>query len=95
MSLGPVVAGTGLPEHKVVRPEDLSIGSRPHTVHGPRLQIDQDGPGHVLAPRGLIVVDVDPLELKVGVAVVGAGGVDAMLVRDDLPELEIKRYRTC
>ena len=38
---------------------------------------------------GLIVVDVDPLELQVGVAVVRAGRVDAMLVRDHLPELEM------
>ena len=30
---------------------------------------------------------LNPLHLKLGGAGVGAGGVDAMLVRDDLPEL--------
>ena len=30
---------------------------------------------------------VNALQLEVGVAVVGAGGVNAMLVADDLPEL--------
>ena len=38
------------------------------------------------------VVDVDPLQLKVRVAMVGASGVNAMLVRDHLPEL---KKRSC
>ena len=33
---------------------------------------------------GLVVVDVDPLQLEVGVAVVGTGGVNAVFVGDDL-----------
>ena len=44
-------------------------------------------PRDIFSSGGLIVVDVDPLQLKVGGAGVGAGGVDAVLVRDDLPEL--------
>jgi len=36
---------------------------------------------------GLIVVHVDALELEIGVTVVRAGGVDTVLVGDDLPEL--------
>ena len=36
---------------------------------------------------GLIVVDVDALQLQVRVAVVGTGGVNAVLVGDHLPEL--------
>lgn len=36
---------------------------------------------------GFVVVDIDALELEVAVAVIGAGGVDAVLVRDHLPEL--------
>ena len=35
-----------------------------------------------------IVVDVDPLQLQVTVPVVAACGVDAVLITDDLPELE-------
>ena len=37
---------------------------------------------------GLIVIDIDALELQIGVAVVGAGRVDTVLVRDHLPELK-------
>ena len=39
---------------------------------------------------GLIVVDIDALKLQIGVAVVGAGRVDTVLVRDHLPELKWK-----
>ena len=88
MTLGPVVAGPGLAEHEVVRPEDLAEGTGPDAVHGAGLQVHQHGPGHVLPPAGLVIVDVDPLQLEVGGASVGAGGVDAVLIRDDLPELE-------
>ena len=37
---------------------------------------------------GLIVVDVDPLQLEVRIPVVGSGRVDAVLVRDHFPELK-------
>ena len=42
----------------------------------------------MLLTSGLVVVDVDPLQLEVGVAMVGSGGVDSVLVRDHLPELK-------
>jgi len=88
MSLGPVVSSSRLTEHEIVWPEDLSIGSRPNRIHGSGLQVDQYGPWHVFSARGFIVVDVDPLQLKIAVSVVGSSGVDAMLIGDDFPELE-------
>ena len=93
MTLRPIVTGSRLSEHEVVRSEDLSEGSRAHRVHGAGLEVDEDGARHVLAAGGLIVVHVDALQLQVRVAMVGAGGVDAVLVGDDLPELEQKCYR--
>ena len=89
MTLSPIVAGPRLSEDEVVGSEDLTEGPRPHAVHGPWLQVHQHGPGHVLAAAGLVVVNIDPLQLKVRGASIGAGGVDAMLIRDDLPELQI------
>eukprot|EP00962_Isochrysis_galbana_P009216 scaffold2575_cov101-Isochrysis_galbana.AAC.1 len=86
VALGPVVAGARLAEDKVVRAEDLAKGARADRVHGARLEVHQDGAGHVAAARRLVVVHVDALQLEVRVAVVGAGGVDAMLIRDNLPE---------
>ena len=49
VALGPVVARAGLSENKVVRSEDLSVRSGSDRVHGAGLQVDEDGPGHVLA----------------------------------------------
>ena len=82
MTLGPVVAGSGLSKHKVVWSEDLTIGAGPHAVHGSGLQVHQHGPGHVLAAGRLVVVDIDALKLQLRLAAVGAGGVDTVLVTD-------------
>lgn len=49
---------------------------------------ESTAPGHSV-PRtagGLVEVHVDALQLQVGVAVVGAGGVNAVLIADDLRE---------
>mmetsp|Transcript_8068 Transcript_8068/g.14386 ORF Transcript_8068/g.14386 Transcript_8068/m.14386 type:complete len:454 (+) Transcript_8068:282-1643(+) len=87
VALGPVVAGTALAEDEVVRAEDLTEGTSTDGVHGTRLEIHEDGTGHIAATSGLVKVHVDALELEVRVAVVGAGGVYAVLIGDDLPEL--------
>jgi hypothetical protein len=54
-------------------------------VHGSRLQIHQDCTGNVAATGGFVVVNVDALELEIGVAMVGSGGVE--LVTGHLPKL--------
>lgn len=41
---------------------------------------------------GRVEVHVHALQLQVIVALVLAGGIEAMLVRDDLPELRIQAY---
>ncbi len=41
---------------------------------------------------GLIIVDIDSLQLEIRVTMVGASWVYAMLIRDNLPELE---YKNC
>merc|ERR1719197_1041597 len=87
VALRPIVPRAGLPEDKVVRAEELPERPSADAVHGPGLQVHEDRARDVTAAGGLVVVDVDPLELQVGVAVVGARRVDAMLVRDHLPEL--------
>ena len=84
VALGPVVAGARLAEHEVIRAEDLAVRAGSHGVYGAGLEVHEDGPRHVAAAGRLVEVHVDPLQLEVGVAVVGAGGVNAMLVADDL-----------
>ena len=51
MSLGPVVSGTGLTEDVVVGAEELAEGAGTDSVHGPGLQIDEDGTRNVTCCR--------------------------------------------
>ena len=88
MTLGPVVASSRLSEHEVVRSEDLSEWSGSDRVHGARLKVHQHSSGHVLATAGLVVVDVDSLQLQLRLANIGASGVNTMLIRDYLPKLQ-------
>merc|ERR1712195_454235 len=73
MSLGPVVTGSGLSEDKVVGAEELTERSSADGVHGTGLKIHEDGAGDVTTSGGLVVVDVDSLELEIGIAMVGTG----------------------
>jgi hypothetical protein len=87
MSLGPVVTGTGLSEDEVIGSEELSEGSSTDGVHGTGLEIHEDGSGDVTSTGGFVVVNVDSLELEIGVTVVRTGGVNTVFVGDDFPEL--------
>ena len=77
---------TQLSENKVIGTEELSERSGSHGIHRTGLKIHEDSSGNVTASSGLVVVHVDSLQLKVGVSVVGSGGVDSVLVGDDFPE---------
>ena len=78
---------TGLSEDEVVRAEELTEGTGTDGVHGARLQVHEDSAGHVAAASGLVEVHIDALQLKVGVTMVGTGGVNAVLVGNHFPEL--------
>merc|ERR1719440_116732 len=86
MTLGPVVTGTGLSEDDVVWSEELTEWSSSDGVHGSWLKIHEDGSWDVSSTGGLVVVDVDSLELEIRITVVGTSWVNSVLVRDDLPE---------
>ncbi len=87
MALGPVVTSASLSEDEVVWSEELTERSGSHGVHGSWFKVHEDGSWDVSAASGLVVVNVNSLELQVGVSVVGTSWVDTVLVRDDLPEL--------
>merc|ERR1719222_746216 len=86
VTLGPVVTGTGLSEDEVVWSEELTEWTGSDGVHGSWLKIHEDGSWDVTASSGFVVVDVDSLELEVGVSVVGAGWVNSVFIGDDFPE---------
>ena len=87
VTLRPVVSRTTLTEDEVVGTEEVAEGTRADGVHGAGLQIDEDRTRNVLVRADLIVVHVDPLELEVVVALVQSIRLNAVLVRDDFPEL--------
>ena len=78
---------------QVVWSEKGAEGTRPDRVHGSGLQVDQNGTGHVLASGGLIVVNVDTLELEIRGALVRTVGLDAVLLGHDLPRWSAKARR--
>ncbi|WVZ18202.1 hypothetical protein V8G54_005524 [Vigna mungo] len=88
MTFRPIVTGTGLSEDKVIGTEDLAVGARSDAVHGSRFKIHKHGSGNVPPARGLIVIDIDPLELDVRVSktVVLSSWIYSVLVADYLPE---------
>jgi len=65
VSLGPVVTSSGLSEDEVIRAEELSEGTSTDGVHGSGFQVHEDGTGYVASSGGLVVVDVDSLQLEV------------------------------
>ena len=87
MSLSPVVTGSGLSEDEVVWSEELTERSGSDGVHGSWLKIHKDGSWDVSSTGGFVIVDVDSLELEIGITVIGTGRVNTVLVGDDLPEL--------
>ena len=66
------------------RTEELTEGASADRVHGSGLQVDEDGTGNVLATSGLIVVNVNALQLEVRVTVVCTGGVDTVLKSNNI-----------
>ncbi|KVH90437.1 hypothetical protein Ccrd_007580 [Cynara cardunculus var. scolymus] len=88
MSLSPIVSGTGLAEHKVIRAKDLTIGTRSDTVHGPRLKIHKNSTRNIAATGGLIEINVDTFKLEISSgSIIPSGLINAMLITDNFPEL--------
>ena len=80
VTLGPVVTGSGLSEDEVVWSEELSEWSGSDGVHGAGFEIHKNCSWDVTATSGLVVVNVDSFELKVGVTVVGTSWVNSVLI---------------
>jgi hypothetical protein len=86
MSLCPVVTSAGLTEDEVVGAEELTERTSADSIHGTRLQINEDSTGNILVTRGLVEVDVHALKLKIRGTIVESGAIETMLARDILPE---------
>ena len=83
VTLGPVVASTRLTEDEVVGAEELTEWAGADSVHGARLQVDEDGAGDILVAGCLVHVLV--------LAVVGwCGSGERYLVEVDVHALELE-----
>ncbi len=82
MALRPVISGPRLSKDEVIGTENLSVGTSADGVHRSGLEIHEDSTGDIASAGRLVEVDVDTLELQIGVALVGSGGIDAVLVRN-------------
>ncbi|CAA6657994.1 unnamed protein product [Spirodela intermedia] len=94
--LGPVVAGAGLAEDVVVRPEDLAERPRSDGVHGSRLQIHEHRPGTYLPPLASLYTCrwIDPVLVADHLPELGPDLVPALAPLDmkDLPHLRLDCY---
>lgn len=87
MTLSPIIPGSSLAEDEVIGPKNLAIGPRADTVHGSGLQIHQHCSRHIPTSTGLVEVDVDSLQLQIGVAMVCPGWINAMFIANHLRAL--------
>jgi len=87
MTFGPVVTGTSLTEDEVVWSEELTEWASSDGVHGTWFKIHQDGSWDISSTGGLVVVDIDSLQLQIGITVVGTGRINTVFIGNDFPEL--------
>jgi hypothetical protein len=88
VTLGPVVASTGLTEDEVVGTEELAEGTGADSVHGTGLQIDEDGTRNVLVAGSLWW---DVVSLGSGACICCCLGVGfSYLVEVDVHALELE-----
>jgi hypothetical protein len=86
MTLGPIVTSSGLTEDKVIRSKELTEWTGTDRVHGTWLKIHQYGSWNITTTGGFVEIDIDSLQLKIGITVIGTGRIDTVLVGNNLPK---------
>jgi hypothetical protein len=76
VALGPIVSGSGLTEHEVIRAEKLTERTSTDRVHSSGLKIHQDSTRNVSATGGLVEINIDSLQLKIRITVVSSRRID-------------------
>ncbi|MFS7945413.1 hypothetical protein Hanom_Chr06g00524001 [Helianthus anomalus] len=87
MTFRPIITGTGLPKHNVIRPEDLAIRSGSEIVQRSWLQIHKHGAWNKPSVASLIVIHINPLELQLRISDVLSSHIDTVFCTNYLPEL--------
>jgi hypothetical protein len=80
VTLSPVVTSTSLTEDEVVRSKELTERSRADGVHGSWLKIHEDSTWDISTSGCFVVVDIDSLELKIRVSMIGTSRINAVFI---------------
>ena len=80
VTLSPVVTSTSLTEDEVVRSKELTERSCTDGVHGSWLKIHEDSTWDISTSGCFVVVDIDSLELKIRVSMIGTSRINAMFI---------------
>ena len=56
VTLGPVIASTGLAKDEVIWAEQLAVRTGTNGIHSARFQVDQDSARNILATTGFVIV---------------------------------------
>jgi hypothetical protein len=94
VALSPVVSRSSLSENKVVRAEDLAVGTSTDGVHGSRLKIHEHSARNVATASCLIEVNVDALQLKIRVSMVGTSGINTYFEQMQATSCQDKQHST-
>jgi len=87
MSLRPVVSSSRLSENNVIGTEKSTKRSTANDIHRSGFEIDENSTGNVFLISSLVVVNVEPLKLKIVVTDILSSSVDTVFLGNDLPEL--------
>jgi len=80
VTLSPVVTSTSLTEDEVVRSKELTERSCTDGVHGSWLKIHEDSTWDISTSGCFIVIDIDSLELKIRVSMIGTSRINAVFI---------------
>jgi len=86
MTFSPIVTSTSLSENEVVGSEELTEGSSSDGVHCTRFEIHKDSSWDESTSSSLVIIDIDSLELEIGVTVISTGWVYSVFIGNDFPE---------
>lgn len=90
VALCPIVAGTRLSKDIIIGSKESPVRRHLQTLNRSRLKIDQNRTWNIfITSRRLIVINVYALQLKIGIALVIACRIDAVLFGNYFPKLEV------
>lgn len=80
VALRPAISSSVLTKDHIIWAKEPAHRTRSDRVNHSRFKVHKDSSGHIATTHRFVIVDVDSLELEVGVAAVLTVGIDTVLV---------------